>query len=91
MKIKARFFASFQDVFGGRGRDVELPEGRSVRDFLSAACDSPQRQSEIFSGTALKPHIVVMVNGVHIQSLQGLETGLADGDSVAVFPFLGGG
>lgn len=91
MRIKAKFFASFQDLFGGRARDVELEDGRTVRDFLDAVCDSPERRQGIFSGVALKPHIVVMVNGVHIQSLQGLGTSLAAGDTVAVFPFLGGG
>jgi MoaD family protein len=91
MKIRARFFASFQDLFGGRGKEVELPEGRTVRDFLNAVCDSPSRRLEIFSGAAPKPHIVIMVNGVHIQSLRGLGTRLSDADTVAVFPFLGGG
>jgi MoaD family protein len=91
MKIKARFFASFQDLFGGRGKEIELTEGRTVRDFLNTACDSPPLRLEIFVGAALKPHIVIMVNGVHIQSLRGLETRLSHGDTVAVFPFLGGG
>jgi molybdopterin synthase sulfur carrier subunit len=91
MKIQARFFASFQELFGIRARDVELAGGRTVRDFLDAVCDSPARREGIFSGAAIRPHIVVMVNGVHIQSLQGLRTPLSDGDTVAVFPFLGGG
>jgi MoaD family protein len=91
MRIQAKFFASFQELFGGRTRKVELTEGRTVRDFLDAVCDSPAQRQGIFAGAALKPHIVIMVNGVHIQSLQGLGTALADGDAVAVFPFLGGG
>jgi molybdopterin synthase sulfur carrier subunit len=91
MKIKAKFFAHFKDLFQGRERDVELGDGRTVRDALEVLCDSPERRGEIFAGTGLKPHLVVMVNGVHIQSLQGLDTALSAGDTLAVFPFLGGG
>jgi molybdopterin converting factor small subunit len=32
-----------------------------------------------------------MVNGVHVESLRGLDTVLSPGDTLAVFPMLGGG
>jgi molybdopterin synthase sulfur carrier subunit len=91
MIIKTKFFAYFRNLFGGRERDMDLGDGRTVRDALEILCESPERRAEIFAGTDLKPHLVLMVNGVHIQSLQGLETELAAGDTLAVFPFLGGG
>jgi molybdopterin synthase sulfur carrier subunit len=91
MRIKAKFFAYFRDLFGGRERAVDIGAGRTVRAALDILCDSEARRGEIFSGTDLKPHLVVMVNGIHIQSLRGLDTELSDGDMVAIFPFLGGG
>jgi len=91
MRIKAKFFAYFRDLFGGREKDVDLGDGRTVRDALDLICDSPGLRGEIFDGPDLKPHLVVMVNGVHIHSLRGLDTELAAGDTLAVFPFLGGG
>jgi len=91
MTIKAKFFAYFKDLFGGRERDVDLGAGRTVREALDTLCDSVERRAEIFAGSDLKPHLVVMVNGVHIQSLRGLDTELAPGDTLAIFPFLGGG
>lgn len=91
MTIKAKFFAYFKDLFGGRERDMDIGPGRTVRDALDTLCDSGERRAEIFAGPGLKPHLVVMVNGVHIQSLRGLDTELAPGDTLAVFPFLGGG
>jgi sulfur-carrier protein len=91
MTIKAKFFAYFRDIFGGRGRDIAVDEGATVGDALALLCDTPERRREIYAGGALKPHIVVMLNGVPIGSLQGLATPLAPGDTLAVFPIMGGG
>jgi len=91
MTIKAKFFAHFRDLFGGRTRDLTVAGGASAGDALEALCDTPERRAEVFSGGELKPHIVVMLNGVPIQSLKGLSTPLAPGDTLAVFPILGGG
>ena len=91
MRIKAKFFAYFRDLFRGREVGLDLCEGATVREALDTLCDSPERRTEIFAGAELKPHLVVMVNGVHIHSLRGLDTVLAAEDTLAVFPFLGGG
>ena len=91
MTVKAKFFAYFKDLFGGREKEVEVGAGRTVRDLLNLLCDTPARREEIFIGEGVKPHLVVMVNGVHMRALQGLDTKLAAGDTVAVFPFLIGG
>lgn len=91
MRIKAKFFAYFRDLFRGREVGLDLREGATVREALDTLCDSPEKRAEIFAGAELKPHLVVMVNGVHIHSLRGLDTVLAPEDTLAVFPFLGGG
>lgn len=91
MTVKAKFFAYFRDLFQGREREVVIGEGGTVGDALAVLCNTPGRRREIFAGQGLKPHLVVMVNGVHVESLRGLETPLAPGDTIAVFPMLGGG
>ena len=91
MTIKVKFFAYFRDLFGAREKDVEVGEGRPVRHVLDTIADTAERRGELFAGIDLRPHLVVMINGRHIHSLQGLDTPLAAGDVVAVFPFLGGG
>ena len=91
MTVKAKFFAYFRDLFEGRERDVVIAEGGMVRDALSLLCDTNERRREVFEGGSLKPHLIVMVNGVHVESLRGLETPLMPGDTLAIFPMLGGG
>ncbi len=89
--VKAKFFAYFRDLFGGRERDLAVAEDGTVRDALSLLCDTSERRREVFEGESLKPHLVVMVNGVHVESLRGLDTALSPGDTLAIFPMLGGG
>jgi MoaD family protein len=91
MTVKAKFFAYFREHFGGRERDLDVGDGASVGDALALLCDTPPRRGEIFADGELKPHIVVMLNGVPIHSLKGLATRLSPGDTLAIFPMMGGG
>ncbi|OGD16144.1 MAG: hypothetical protein A2V76_03125 [Candidatus Aminicenantes bacterium RBG_16_63_14] len=91
MTVKAKFFAYFRDLFQGREREVIVGERATVSDALALLCDTPERRREIFAGDQLKPYLIVMVNGVPVQSLKGLATPLAHGDTIAVFPIMGGG
>jgi sulfur-carrier protein len=91
MTVKAKFFAYFRELFGARERDVDVSVEATVGEALAVLCDTPERLAEIFVCGELKPHLVVMVNGVPIQSLKGLSTPLAEGDTLAVFPMMGGG
>jgi molybdopterin synthase sulfur carrier subunit len=91
MIVKAKFFAHFQELFGGRERELDLSVEATVGEALSVLCDTPERLAEVFDCGELKPHLIVMVNGVPVRSLKGLATPLAEGDTLAVFPMLGGG
>jgi len=91
MRVKAKFFANFQALFGGRERTLDLSAEATAGEALAVLCDTPERLAEIFICGELRPHIVVMVNGVPVQSSKGLSTQLAEGDTLAVFPMMGGG
>jgi len=91
MTVKVKFFAYFRDLFGVREKDVDVGDGQPVRRLLDMIADTPERRGELFAGADLKPHLVVMLNGKPIQSMDGLGTILSAGDVLAVFPFLGGG
>jgi MoaD family protein len=92
MKIKIKFLANFRGLFGGREKEANLPEGTQLRELLRILCDSPEREKQVFvSEKELNPHTVIMKNGIPVQSLGGLDTPLAEGDVIAIFPYLGGG
>ncbi len=91
MKIKVKFFAYFRELFETRERDLTFPEGAVIRSLLETIADSPRRREELLAGEELKPLIIVMKNATSINSLQGLDTPLEEGDTIAVFPFITGG
>jgi MoaD family protein len=92
MKIKVKFFGPFQELFGGREVEVDLPDHSGLGELLRLICDTPGRAEQVFAAAGvLHSHVVVMKNGVPVQNPGGLKEPLRDGDVIAVFPFLGGG
>ncbi|HOW84711.1 MAG TPA: MoaD/ThiS family protein [Candidatus Aminicenantes bacterium] len=89
MTLKIKFFAYFRDLFGARERDLVLESAATVGGVLEVLTDTPERRAEVFAGAELKPHVVLLLNGA--PPGRGLSTPLADGDTLAIFPLLGGG
>jgi len=90
--VRVRFLAHLKTLFGAKERDVELAEPARIEDLLNLLCDTPERRNDIFKADgSINPQVIVMKGGTNVLSLQGLETPLAAGDSVAVLPFLIGG
>ncbi len=91
MKLKVRFFATMREVFQARETEVEIGAGATVADLLDTLCTSARKRDELFEGGTLKPFIIILKNGRHIQHLNGLATGLEDGDVISIFPAVAGG
>jgi len=92
MKVKVKFFATFIEAFGSEEMEVEFEGRRSVLDLLNSLCDSVERRQVLFEGCAkLKPYVKVLKNGRLIEHLDGMDTQLVEGDSIVVFPPVGGG
>ena len=91
MKIKVRSFAGFRHLLG-KEMQVELGEDAEVLHLLEALCASrPALRLLLFSGEDLLEDVNIFVAGKNIASLQGMQTLLADGDEVALFPAAIGG
>jgi molybdopterin synthase sulfur carrier subunit len=91
MIIEVQFFATFREVFESKSVQMEVGTGATVNDLLNLVCNTRERRERVFDNGKLKPHIVVMKNGRHIQHLKGLATELNDGDAISVFPPIAGG
>ena len=46
---------------------------------------------ELFENGALKPFLIILKNGRHIQHLEGLATAIENGDVISIFPAVAGG
>ena len=91
MIIEVKFFATFREVFESKSVQMEVGTGATVKDLLNLVCNTHERRERVFDNGRLKPHIVVMKNGRHIQHLKGLASKLNDGDTILVFPPIAGG
>lgn len=94
MKIKVRFFTSLREITGKKEDEVESSKIFTVKELLA-------HLSEKYGGEFtdylyddkgnVQTYIQVLVNGRGIKVLQGFETKLKEGDTVAIFPPVGGG
>lgn len=91
MSVRVRFFATFRELFEGRDRELEAAAAPTVGALIERLCDTPVRRAELFDGAALKPHLVVMINGVPVPPSVFADTPVKDGDVVSIFPLMGGG
>jgi sulfur-carrier protein len=90
--ITVKSFATLREVMDAQIR-VDLPETATVRSLLEGLTEQYAGMEEmIFSSPGtLRDLVNILKNGRNIQFLAGLDTPLADGDLVALFPPAAGG
>jgi len=82
--IHVRVYAMLIDIVGSRTLEVE---GAKTVGELIDLLDSryPGFKKELEKG------FLILVNGVNVLHLKGLDTEIKDGDTVVIFPPVGGG
>lgn len=92
MELELRFFATFREAVGRKTVVREFEDGSDVREVLSVLeAEYEQMDGRLIVDDDLAPQINVLKNGREVLHLQGLETPLADGDRLSVFPPVAGG
>ena len=86
-----QFFATFRDIFGTKAMEVTVKPETTIEGVLGLVCSTEERRGKIFDNGKLKPYVIILKNGRHIQHLNGLKTGLEEGDQVSLFPPMAGG
>lgn len=84
--IEVRVLGFFQEYTGKGLLELEYRRGITVGEVIKQISD------ELFD--YISNHLenaVILVNGISINNLNGLDTKLTDGDRVALMPVVGGG
>jgi len=92
MNVTVKTFADFRELLG-KELVLSIPEGETVRELLQIlgkrhAAFLPKVLQD---DGQLRPYVNILENGRNIKFLNGLETRLAEGDIVAIFPPVAGG
>ncbi len=92
MFVHIKAFANFRDILG-KDIDVELKDCSTIKDLLDDLISSRQRlKSALFDESGqIKEYVILMKNRRNINSLDGLDTMLSEGDEVAILPPVAGG
>lgn len=92
MSVEVKFFANFREILGYKEIDVSVG---TVRELLERLSDENKELAEkLFKDKEkleLNKSVNIMVNGRSTEHLDGIDTELGEGDTVAVFPPVAGG
>lgn len=93
IKTTVRLFATFKQITNQREIEFEMEEGTTVQQLLEVLFDryNTLRDKIFDENNELMQWIHILKNGRNIKFLGGIETTLADGDVIALFPPVAGG
>ncbi|MDW8062111.1 MAG: MoaD family protein [Nitrososphaerota archaeon] len=89
MKVTLYVYALLKEKTGWDSKVVELERNYArLADILES---TPELKNAILVDNDLDRHFIVLLNGRNIRLLKGLDTPIADGDRIDIFPPAGGG
>lgn len=91
LPVVVKVFGALRTRLGAPSREIEVPVGGTVRDLLRAlASAAPDLVAELEKGLD-SGYLNVLVDGRHALFLDGLDTRLDGGETVAFLPPVAGG
>ena len=94
MKVSVKFFTSLREITGKKEDEIQSPITIRVNELLASLSEKYGREFTEYlydERGKVRTYIQILVNGRSINVLQGFETKLREGDSIAIFPPVGGG
>lgn len=86
-----RFFAFIRDYTGTK--EISTEGCPDLKELLERLCTryGARLRARIFAEDRLSDDIIIMVNGRHIEHLDGTDTKLGESDEISIFPRVAGG
>ena len=94
LEVEVKYYAMLREASGRKREVFRLPEKSSVGDLLGVIVDrygEPFHRYVFDSEKRVRDFLSFMLNGVSVNSLEGLDTQLGEGDVLAILPPIGGG
>jgi len=93
MGIVVKFFATFRAITGHKQTEIPIKEPITLHQLLDRlfAMYGEEFRNNILVNGKLRRFVNILVNGRAIRWLANLETPIHEGDTIAIFPPVGGG
>ena len=94
MNVEVRFFTSLREITGKKVDEIQLQNVITVKELLTLLSEKHGKKfKEYIYNKKGKVHgfLSFLVNGKNINVLQGFDTKLKQGDTIAILPPVGGG
>jgi molybdopterin synthase sulfur carrier subunit len=94
MNVEVRFFTSLREITGKKVDEIQLQNVITVEELLTLLSEKHGKKfNEYIYNKKGKVYgfLSFLVNGKNINVLQGFDTKLKQGDTIAILPPVGGG
>jgi MoaD family protein len=94
MNVEVKFFTSLREITGKKVEQIQLQNQITVDELvtmLSNRYGKKFREYIYNKKGEVQPFLSFLVNGKNVNTMQGLDTKLENGDIVAILPPVGGG
>jgi MoaD family protein len=97
LQVSVRFFTSLREIVGKKEETLKFPEGEKVTIEVVLETLRQLYGKQFFEYVhdcktgEVKGFLQFLINGKSASTINGLETGLAEGDVLAILPPVGGG
>jgi molybdopterin converting factor small subunit len=88
MRVKVRLFGSLRPVNAPREIEVELPVDSKMIDLIETLSKDYPEVAETLRNTSMS---LIMLGGIEVGNLEGLETKISEGSEVVLVPVTHGG
>jgi len=90
--MKVKFFANIRDITKSKEIDIAAPPDIMALLLILSDRYGKEMKGKLISGEGrLHPDMIVLLNGRHIEHLDGEDSKLSEEDTVSFFPRIAGG
>ena len=93
-KINIKLMGTLKWAAGKEHQEIKIDKSTNVGELLESIASNSNRMRSILGENIItnsRPNMIILINEVEIGLLEGLNTGLSDGDTLTLIPTAHGG